>query len=92
MIDGNTAIDLSNSDVCQLGGGRRYVFDVMADGTWRTIQEIQASVEARTGEYFTEPCISARVRDLRKHEYGNHTVERRARTGRLFEYRLEVRS
>lgn len=57
----------------------------MKDGKWRTVQEIAAI----TGD--PEPSVSAQLRNLRKREYGAHTVEKRVRGDRercLWEYRL----
>jgi hypothetical protein len=90
MIDGNTAVNLTTHEATQLNGGRRYVFEVMRSGQWMTIQEVQSEVFKRWGAFFTESCISARIRDMRKWEYGNHTVNRQQRCGRLYEYQLEA--
>ena len=76
----------------QLDGARltrqyKRVFDFMADGQWRTLDEISRA----TGDQ--HQSISARLRDFRKSRFGNHTVERRPRGDRergLFEYRLIV--
>lgn len=59
---------------------------LMKDGEWRTLDEISLTVKG------TIPAISARLRDLRKVKFGEHTVERR-RAGYapgLFEYKLIV--
>lgn len=59
---------------------------LMADGTWRTLSEICAAIGAGS-----EAGVSARLRDLRKEQFGGYTVERRRRgDGRrgLWEYRL----
>lgn len=67
------------------------VHQVMASGDWLTIPQIQHRVqELPKGRYFSEPCISARIRDQRKTKHGAHTVARRLRKGtrNLYEYKL----
>ena len=60
---------------------------LMADGEWRTLDEINLVVPGSVAG------ISARLRDLRKDKFGGYIVERRrshiAIAG-LFEYRLAV--
>lgn len=61
------------------------VYHLMADGNWRTLTEIQAMVGG------SEAAISARLRDLRKPQFGGHRVDRQPRGDRkqgLWEYRL----
>ncbi len=59
------------------------VSGAMRSGAWYTL----AGLVERCGG--TEASVSARLRDLRKPQWGGHNVERR-RTGRpgVFEYRL----
>lgn len=61
------------------------VFRVMRDGLWRTLRAIRR----QTGEPTTS--ISARLRDMRKPEFGRHEVERRYMGDGLWSYRLIVR-
>jgi hypothetical protein len=49
------------------------IFDLMADGQWRTLQEIADA----TGD--SHASISAQLRHLCKKRLGSHTVERRRR-------------
>lgn len=61
------------------------VRELMADGQWRTLDEIGERVNAPGAS------VSARLRDLRKPRNGGYTVDRRARGERsagLFEYRV----
>lgn len=61
-------------------------FDLMRDGNWRTLSEI----EAATG--YPQASVSARLRDMRKAKFGGHAVNRRrSGMGGLFEYQLVVR-
>ena len=61
------------------------VHDVMRSGNWYTL----AQLSELTGD--PPASISARIRDLRKSRFGNHTVERRRRGEAprgIWEYRL----
>ncbi len=72
-------------DATRLRGEMARVYDVMIDGVWRTLHEIQGFTRD------PEASISARLRDLRKAKFGSHTVERRRRGDPkrgLFEYRV----
>ena len=63
------------------------IYEVMKDGKWRTLGEI----EAQTGD--PQSSISAQLRHLRKQRFGSHTVNKRPRGKRengLFEYQLIV--
>ncbi len=65
------------------------VRDLMADGRWRTLDEIRQAIG-----HGSEGGISARLRDLRKTKHGGHTVEKRRRgepRAGLYEYRLIIR-
>lgn len=69
-------------DGARLNAQMRRVGALMADGQWRTLAEI----EARTGD--PQASVSARLRDLRKAKFGQHTVDRRRRSPGTFEYRV----
>jgi hypothetical protein len=74
-------------DDFRLTGQILRVFELMRDGTWRTLQEIADE----TGD--PHASISAQLRHLRKVRFGAHLVEKRSRGDRvlgLFEYRLTV--
>lgn len=60
------------------------VYNLMIDGSWRNLTEIQA----RCGG--SEPSVSARLRDLRKAKHGSLLVERRYVSNGVWEYRLLV--
>ena len=75
-------------DQARLTGQCQRVFDLMRDGTWRTLDEIAASVNAPAAS------VSAQLRHLRKERFGGHAVDKRARGDRgsgLWEYRLVVK-
>ena len=74
-------------DYERLRGQMLRVFNLMRDGRWRTLTEI----EHGTGD--PAASISAQLRHLRKPRFGSHTVEKRPRGERihgLFEYQLIV--
>ena len=74
-------------DLVRLTGQIKRVYDLMQDGTWRTLDEIHR----RTND--PHASISAQLRHLRKPRFGSHIVERRARGDRsqgLYEYRLVI--
>jgi len=59
--------------------------DLMLDGKWRTVQEINAI----TG--FPETSISSQIRNLRKKKFGSFTVPKRRRGNvkqGLYEYQV----
>jgi len=69
----------------RLTGQLLRIFDLMKDGLWRTLSEI----ESYTG--YPQSSISAQLRHLRKERFGGHTVNKRRmgdRTNGLFEYQL----
>ena len=56
---------------------------------WFTPYEIIQELLAEYGELYSDASITARLRDLRKIAYGNHTVNKQPRSGsRAFEYQL----
>ena len=69
-------------DNARLAGQLQRVFDTMSDGRWRTLEELAAA----TGDPVAS--VSAQLRHLRKPRFGSHTVNRRSRTGALFEYQV----
>ena len=59
---------------------------IMLKGKWITIPELQKRLKT----YAMSTTISARIRDLRKPEYGSHKVQRRPKKGsKLYEYKVE---
>lgn len=66
---------------------REAVEALMADGMWRTL----AAIAAHTGA--SEAGASARLRDLRKQQYGGYTVERKRAKPKsgLYLYRVVAR-
>lgn len=58
-------------DAARLGKQLLAVRDLMLDGIWRTLAEI----ERETG--YPQASVSARLRDLRKEKFGGYVVKRR---------------
>ena len=72
-------------DKLRLTGQTHRVFDLMRDGEWRTLAEIEETT------HDPQASISARLRDLRKHKFGGFNVQRRHRGNQnrgLYEYRV----
>lgn len=75
-------------DQDRLTGQLKRVYELMIDGRWRTLSEI----EATTGD--PQASISAQLRFLRRERFGSHTVDKRRRGDReqgLFEYQVIVK-
>ena len=67
------------------------VRQILLERDWITPYALQAEVEARTGTWHSDASLSARLRELRREEYGHHVIARRKREGtRSYEYRLEA--
>lgn len=69
-------------DFERLSGLLSKVYDLMSDGVERSLKQIANA----TGG--TEASVSARLRDLRKEQYGSHVVERRHVENGFYLYRL----
>lgn len=54
----------------------------MTDGRWRTLSQLVILCGGTTAS------ISARLRDLRKPEFGSHIIDRQHVENGLFEYRM----
>jgi hypothetical protein len=77
--------ELRQSDFIRFHGQRKYIFELMADGQWRTLEEIAKRCNA------SEAGASARLRDFRKQAYGGFTVRRRRVSGtNIYEYQLDL--
>jgi len=74
-------------DDVRLSGQVKRIFNLMKDGAWRTLPEIEANTKD------PQASISAQLRHLRKRRFGEHTVEKRLRddiSDGLYEYKLIV--
>jgi hypothetical protein len=69
LFDGSTYQE--KHDGKRLSNQLKNVRDLMLDGSWRTLGEIQARVGG------SEAGLSARLRDLRKERFGAFQVNRR---------------
>jgi hypothetical protein len=77
-----------SSTVARLSTQLGAVKQVMADGNYRTLEEIAGIVYLLTGKKATEASISARLRDLRKERFGGYKVDRMSVGAGLFKYRV----
>jgi len=61
------------------------IFNYMKNGQWKTLEEISENTKA------PHSSVSAQLRNLRKAEFGSHTIEKQSRGNRingLWEYKL----
>jgi hypothetical protein len=67
----------------ELDGDLGRVFELMKDGRSWTLRQLSGALD------IPEASVSARIRDLRKREFGEHIIEKRALGGRRgYAYRL----
>lgn len=71
-----------DQDHQRLKGQLWRVFQLMSDGKYRTLAEIAEDAQG------TEASVSARLRDLRKEQYGGREIQRQRVAGGLWEYRM----
>jgi len=71
-------------DSARLTNQHNDIFNLMADGEFRTLSQIAAL----TGHH--ESSISAQLRHMRKERFGSHEVNRRHVLNGLYEYQLIV--
>ena len=72
-----------------LDATRKALFEAEKRGRWLAAWEIQRWIKALTGRRYSESGITARIRDLRKAQYGGHRIDERKRERcQSHEYRL----
>lgn len=74
-------------DGTRLSGQFVRIFNLMADGAYRTLNEIQDAAAAPAAS------VSAQLRHMRKPRFGGHTIDKRRRGAPgngLWEYRLVI--
>lgn len=64
------------------------VRSILCGGLWWTFGDLQKELWHFYDIHASEAGISARIRDLRKPEFGGHTIDRRKCEGHLYEYRM----
>jgi hypothetical protein len=69
-------------DHTRLKGQLWRVFQLMSDGKWRSLAEISEDAGG------SEASVSARLRDLRKEQYGGREIQRERISGGLWHYRM----
>ena len=60
---------------------------IMRRSGWVTIRDLQNRLMSK-GVYVEPQTVSARIRDLRKPQFGGHEVERRHAGDGIYEYRI----
>ena len=65
---------------------RNDIFNLMKDGKWRSLASIASATDGAID------TVSARLRDLRKTQFGGHKVETRKLEKNTYEYRVEVKA
>lgn len=76
-------------DEARLTGQLAATRQAMSDGRWWTLADLAREVGRLLGRRASEAAISARIRDLRKPQFGGHQVTPRNEGGGLWVYRLE---
>jgi len=79
-FDGDDYVD--ERDRPRLSGQIQRIYNLMADGLWRTLEAISRA----TGD--PPASVSAQLRHLRKKRFGGHTVERQHMGNGLYRYRV----
>jgi len=70
---------------------REVIRDLLSRGHHYSTYEIQGYLQIMLGRLISESAVSARVRDLRKPQYGGYNVISRPRHGcSAWEYRVEL--
>jgi hypothetical protein len=78
-----SGVDYDESrDKDRLTGQIKRIYDLMRDGKWRTLKQI----EDATGD--PPASISGQLRNLRKSSFGSHTVDRKYLGDGLYAYRI----
>jgi len=63
---------------------------LLSQGTWMTPWEMADDIWKTRGIRVSDSTITARIRDCRKPQYGNHRVLIRKRSGsKAYEYKIE---
>lgn len=62
------------------------LYKIMSDGQWHFLADLAKALKCK------EQSASARIRDLRKEQYGGHEIDRERVEGGLFRYRMKVKS
>jgi hypothetical protein len=66
-----------------------FVLEILSDGQWIMPFEICEKLRYGWQLRASDSSVTARLRDLRKDQFGGHTIELRKRSGsRAYEYRL----
>jgi hypothetical protein len=68
---------------------RAAIRDLLSRGHWYSTYEVAGYLQITAGRLISESAASARIRDLRKPQFGGYTVKSRPRNGcSAWEYQL----
>ena len=79
-FDGRTYIPAR--DLSRLSNQLDLVKQVLSDRQWHTLDELAAAVNG------SPAGVSARIRDLRKARFGQHTIDRQYVSNGMWRYRM----
>ena len=82
MFDGDTYN--RERDYDRLNKQQKEIFDIVIDGEWRTLSELEYLTDYR----HPPQSISARLRDFRKKKFGGFLVERKYIINGIHSYRV----
>jgi len=78
-------------DGARLTGQLNRVFQVMSAGHWLTLSQIRTAIIEKFEKHDPEASISAQLRNLRKTQFGSHTIDRENKGYGVFAYRLRTK-
>lgn len=82
---------LSTSDIPRIRRQLDVVYELMISGREYTLADLADAVTRVSGRKATEASVSARIRDLRKPQFGGYQISRRQIAEGLFGCRMEPR-
>lgn len=86
MVQTELCFDVKEPDIKTLNG---IVLDLLRRGNWFMPHELISLINLYHSVFISDSSCTARLRDLRKPQFGSHTIEKRIRDGsRAYEYRL----
>ena len=80
--------DITKEELVKMTGARKQVYDIMSDGEWRTVEQIQHFMT----EFSPPQSVTIYLRSFREAKYGGYVVnKRKVGKSRLFEYQVLYR-
>ena len=86
MVQTELNFDVKEPGIKTLNG---LILGLLRQHGWFMPHELIAALKMSPGILISDSSCTARLRDLRKPQFGSHTIEKRIRDGsRAYEYRL----